>query len=235
MKKLNLIPKLLLILIIAGCGIPYSHMKHSDTPYHTKGSYRIGVSIEKLVRKRYGGGIKPITLVVNGTMPANEFIDTSATYKDKLVSYSVMLDADDSDMVHMVWDYQPSHFGIDAAPSPLLFPYPQQTEYTNNRYYIKYVLVDDFQKAKPEHVWDNSNLIKGVKLKDIRWFSISYIEKKGGFISQNYPELYYNGFSSLGIIHEAHLTDGRVVKLYMITSDLYNNTSPHYVRWKIKV
>jgi len=167
-------------------------------------------------------------------MRADEFVDTAAIYKDKLVSYSARIEFSESDVIRMIWDYQPQRFGADQ-PKPLLFPYPNDNEHTNAYYYIKFIPVEVFQKARPVTVWDNSNLIAGIKFKDILYLETGGMENKGGFINVNYPGLYNNNFSALGIIFKFHLIDGSSVACYLITSDMFNNESPHYVRWKIKV
>ena len=229
------IPALLGLLILTGCAVPYNRLKHNDVPYITKGMYSLFKSVGRLVRKPYTNNhTNQLPYIVNGTMPANEFVDTAAIYADKLVSYSARIQDADTDLIRLIWDYRPQQFGQDV-PQPLLFPYPQDAEHTNSHYYIKFIPVADFQKAKPAHAWDNANLIPGLKFKDVLYLSRGGMEAKGGFIDTNYPELYNNCFSSLGLVMQFHLVNGSTVKCYVITSDLYDNTTPHYVRWKIKV
>jgi hypothetical protein len=235
MPKSKIFPVLLSTVIIIGCAGPYRTYKHREAPYHTKGMYSLFKTVGKLVRKPYNNNeLNKIPFIVNSTMPASEFVDTASIYNDKLVSYSARIEDANADLMRVIWDYRLQQFG-QGAPQPLLFPYPQNEEHTQRHYYIKFIPVADFQKAKPAHVWDSTNLIPGIKFKDILYLSKGGLEPKGGFMDTNYPDLYNNNFSSLGIFMEFMLLNGSRVKCYVITSDLYDNTTPHYVRWKIKI
>ena len=235
MQKFKVLTICLVISVITGCGINYKYLKHRETPYFTKSTYRLSKTVSLLIRKKFqnnGNNVAPY--IVGGVMPADEFIDTSSRYRGKLVSYSARVETEDTDIIRLIWSYDPKQYE-GAPPEPLLFPYPHEISYTNRHYLMKFIPVEDFKQMRLEHVWDNTDNVPGIKFKDVLYLSRTYSPAKGDFTSQVYPQLFYNEFSSLGEIFEFVMIDGKRVKCYLITSDMYDGNSPHYVRWKIKI
>jgi|GEM_PF-6943263 len=243
-KVLPLFFGVLLAIVITGCLVKGifnpSHLGINSDPAISLGAKSLMGSYSKLFSEKYlcrDNGNGNLFYSVDSTMPSGQFVPGNP-YSGKLTSYVAMFSVlYNPDYFRTIWDCADGSFTYYGAcpPKNLQWPYPCTYQYSDDVFLSEFVPVSDFQKQNPDTLWAGDRKPKGVSITTIKKIVGAYLEDKNGFINKNYPLLFSNKKSALGIVCELELNNGELLPCYLLNNDLTRRTDTagtSHVLWK---